>query len=201
MNSASRVYNIFSSFLQQDSSLLTAWKNVFNVRDIFEVYHALSLTYKEVNKIEKFFISTGVIGEYKKNIDVLYSILSRENLRESAKSHHTIVKENIEVIGVFKHAMPNQELDIEEHLQNINAMIDELLNSFDDIEDNYYAKFALLKLQESIKMYKIYGVEEFVQYAKIFQCLDADKKLSSYLTNILSIIANAKITIGFRAEE
>jgi len=197
MNSASRIHDIFATFLLQDGTLLEAWKRVFGVSSIFEVYRALELSHKELTKIEKFLVGSNIIEKYKKTLDSFYSVLELDNLHMSTSSYKTMLKEPVALINIMSDLMPQYEYNIDEHLKEIQSMLNELLDTLGDIEDDYYMKFAVLKLQESIKMYEVYGVEEFLQYAEIFKCLDKEGKISKVLEIAIALIKNSPKILGF----
>jgi len=197
MNSASRIHDIFATFLLQDGTLLEAWKRVFGVSSIFEVYRALELSHKELTKIEKFLVGSNIIEKYKKTLDSFYSVLELDNLHMNTSSYKTMLKEPVALINIMSDLMPQYEYNIDEHLKEIQSMLNELLDTLGDIEDDYYMKFAVLKLQESIKMYEVYGVEEFLQYAEVFKCLDKEGKISKVLEIVMALIKNSPKILGF----
>ena len=184
MTRAKRLLNLLQTVKEKESKqLLSIWKEIFEVTDIFEVYSRLIYVKKEIEEFESELIELNISEnqQFKDTLQTLNLIVGFPSLNSRIDNQQSMKNENINIVfGSFsiyqsileaQHIQMDLEKDIdkdefEEFKKGILNVIKEIEKS--DMEDSDKEIFLSIfhDLNKGISLYKINGINSFVEVIK-----------------------------------
>lgn len=176
INSASRVYNIFSRIKASNSqsTMISVWSDIFSIKENdvhkknFEISRCLNLLHEELLLISESMDNSDFSGElYKPYLKQVLSIASVQSINGNASSYQNILKPEVLLsINYCSEIISDEEKEINiDDLEEVLNLISNLENELENKDLPNHLKSIILKnikeIKEAIHSYNIVGVKAF----------------------------------------
>jgi len=181
MTSITRLTYILNSLEnKKETQILNAWKTIFEVSTLFEVYEHLQSIGKEVNILEKELIQNKLIDndDYKNIISSFHGIINYMHMTQKVNQIILMSPENVMKLNMslnslktivdtghfsFKFEDEVDEDKFNNFKNSINETIEEIENSDMPDEDKKIFLSIFYDFNKAISLYKINGLDSFME--------------------------------------
>jgi len=189
------------------STMIEAYKTIFGVNNIFQVYERLHIIDNQIALLEKILENSGKLQNYKNMIRDTKNLVHMVNLTQSPQGIKQIISNIKPLYMVLADALWDS-VDVKEDIDSVIKDIDDFIKSVKASSSlKSKEKIIIVKvtnnLKEALELYQIGGYDRLIEALKTFECFTKDdKKASSIYKKIEAFMDKAsKVKSGIETLE
>lgn len=175
MTRAGRIYEVMFkvSHFKKDSKISDMWGNVFDTKDMFEIYCILGTLNDEIKKLEEELTEKKISPHASEAmLKDMYKLIEFPNFSATIAhiSGGAIKPTTLASLAVFGESFGENEIEVEFDIEEDLEAMKEALNEIEDIELKNFMSSIIQMLQKSNTINRINGAKGLEEMFKLLFC-------------------------------